>query len=77
LEQAPEILKGTGHNRGADYWSFGVLVYEMILGHTPFYSHDDSEICRKILSSSVTFDGKISKEAKDLVRQLLNRDPKT
>eukprot|EP00242_Pyramimonas_sp_CCMP2087_P014665 CAMPEP_0198203120 /NCGR_PEP_ID=MMETSP1445-20131203/6372_1 /TAXON_ID=36898 /ORGANISM="Pyramimonas sp., Strain CCMP2087" /LENGTH=907 /DNA_ID=CAMNT_0043874371 /DNA_START=201 /DNA_END=2924 /DNA_ORIENTATION=+ len=74
---APEILKGTGHNRGADYWSFGVLVYEMIIGHTPFYSHDDSEICRKILSSSVTFDGKISKEAKDFVRQLLNRDPKT
>jgi len=74
---APEILKGTGHNRGADYWSFGVLVYEMIHGDTPFSGKDDSETCRKILSVSVDFDSKISKEAKDLLKKLLNRDPKT
>eukprot|EP00238_Polyblepharides_amylifera_P006267 CAMPEP_0196579758 /NCGR_PEP_ID=MMETSP1081-20130531/24493_1 /TAXON_ID=36882 /ORGANISM="Pyramimonas amylifera, Strain CCMP720" /LENGTH=934 /DNA_ID=CAMNT_0041899429 /DNA_START=182 /DNA_END=2986 /DNA_ORIENTATION=+ len=71
---APEILKGTGHNRGADYWSLGVLIYEMIFGYTPFGADDDSEICRNILSGSLGFDGKISKDAKDLIRKLLNRD---
>mmetsp|Transcript_15058 Transcript_15058/g.29014 ORF Transcript_15058/g.29014 Transcript_15058/m.29014 type:complete len:788 (-) Transcript_15058:272-2635(-) len=71
---APEILKGTGHNNGADYWSLGVLIYEMIFGYTPFGADDDSEICRNILSASVSFDGRISKEAKDLIKKLLNRD---
>jgi serine/threonine protein kinase len=72
--QAPEILKGTGHNNGADYWSLGVLIYEMLFGYTPFGSDDDSEICRNILSGSLQFEGKLSKEGKELIKKLLNRD---
>ena len=35
---SPEIILGRGHNAGADHWAFGVLVYEMIAGYTPFAS---------------------------------------
>lgn len=74
---APEVLRGTGHGKGADYWSLGVLIYEMIMGYTPFGADDDSEICRNILSGMIDFeDGRITKEAKDLIRKLLNRDPR-
>lgn len=35
---APEVILGKGHNRPADWWSYGILVYEMIFGIPPFYS---------------------------------------
>jgi len=35
---APEIITGVGHSQSADYWSFGILIYEMLFGIPPFYS---------------------------------------
>mmetsp|Transcript_28736 Transcript_28736/g.13303 ORF Transcript_28736/g.13303 Transcript_28736/m.13303 type:complete len:126 (+) Transcript_28736:786-1163(+) len=37
---SPEILTGKGHNRQADWWSFGTLIYEMIVGIPPFYNQN-------------------------------------
>lgn len=47
---APEIIHGKGHNKAVDYWALGILVYEMIIGHTPFAdaSNNHLKIYKKI-----------------------------
>ena len=46
---APEILTNTGHNHAADYWSLGILVYELLTKSTPFRAKDDVSIYKGIL----------------------------
>jgi len=41
---APEIILNQGHNHAADWWSFGILIYEMIVGIDPFTSDDPIKI---------------------------------
>lgn len=75
---APEIITGEGHNKAADWWSFGILIYEMLYGLPPFYHQNQNTMFNLIRDSDVRFSSKIetSDEVKDLILKLLNKDQK-
>jgi len=71
---APEIIRGTGYGMGVDWWALGVLIFEMLAGYSPFYSHLPLEIYKNILRGSIRFSSCMSENAKDLLKGLLTRD---
>ncbi|KAH8193569.1 hypothetical protein TruAng_012265 [Truncatella angustata] len=74
---APELLMGQGYNKTVDWWTLGVLLYEMLTGLPPFYDENTNEMYRKILGEPLHFPGPevVPPAAKDLLTRLLNRDP--
>jgi serum/glucocorticoid-regulated kinase 2 len=72
---APELLMGHGYNKTVDWWTLGVLLYEMLTGLPPFYDENTNEMYRKILSEPLHFSDVVPPAAKDLLQRLLDRDP--
>ncbi|KAH8554140.1 kinase-like domain-containing protein [Umbelopsis sp. PMI_123] len=72
---APELLLGHGYTKTVDWWTLGVLLYEMLTGLPPFYDENTNEMYRKILQDELRFPDEVSDSARDLLRGLLNRDP--
>ncbi len=100
---APEILKGENYNYSLDWWCFGILLFEMLYGITPFYDNDSSIMFRRIKEEKVIFPDeinndkeevkfldeikyhkeevefldkiKISEDAKDIIKNLLQKNP--
>lgn len=72
---APEMLRRSGHNRTVDWYLLGVLLYEMLVGVPPYFSSDRDELFDNILKAPLRLPRAISTEAKDLIKQLLNRNP--
>lgn len=72
---APEIILSKGHNKGVDYWAFGVLIYEMLVGRSPFYDPDQMRLFKKIVQAKYTYpeNRSVSKFADDLIGSLLQR----
>jgi serum/glucocorticoid-regulated kinase 2 len=73
---APELLLGQGYTKVVDWWTLGVLFYEMLTGLPPFYDQDTNEMYRKILQDPLRFPDDMDREARSLLQGLLNRDPK-
>mmetsp|Transcript_25783 Transcript_25783/g.46519 ORF Transcript_25783/g.46519 Transcript_25783/m.46519 type:complete len:936 (+) Transcript_25783:465-3272(+) len=74
LYLAPEVILSRGHDKGADYWSLGCLMYEMILGQTPFYDHNIDQITlfKRIVHGRYRFPtNAFSDEAQDLISGML------
>ena len=73
---APEIISGEGHDANADWWSYGILIYEMLFGIPPFFNDNNEKMFELILNSEVRFPKKIkvSDEAKDFICKLLVKD---
>ncbi|KAI8811882.1 kinase-like domain-containing protein [Cladochytrium replicatum] len=72
---APELLLGQGYTKVVDWWTLGILLYEMITGLPPFYDENVNEMYRKILTDELKFPDDMSDTARDLLSKLLNRDP--
>ena len=75
---APELLLGNGYNKTVDWWTLGILLYEMLTGLPPFYDENTNEMYRKILSEPLHFPGPdiVPPAARDLLTKLLDRDPR-
>ncbi|KRX01998.1 Protein kinase-like domain [Pseudocohnilembus persalinus] len=75
---APEIINGSGYDKSIDYWSLGVILYIMLCGFPPFHNENAEELFDIIKQGKYEFPSPawddISKEAKDLIKGLLNVD---
>ncbi|KAF8755080.1 Haspin like kinase domain [Rhizoctonia solani] len=72
---APELLLGKGYTKSVDWWTLGVLLYEMLTGLPPFYDENTNEMYRKILQDPLRFGDEIGPDARSLLTGLLTRDP--
>ncbi|PLN79729.1 Pkinase-domain-containing protein [Aspergillus taichungensis] len=74
---APELLLGNGYTKAVDWWTLGVLLYEMLTGLPPFYDENTNDMYRKILQEPLTFPSSdvVPPAARDLLSRLLDRDP--
>ena len=72
---APEIVAGLGHNQAVDWWSLGILLYELTVGIPPFYSTNVNEMYNKIQHGVLRFPPFLSDDCKNVIVGLLNRDP--
>ncbi|KAF9563708.1 Pkinase-domain-containing protein [Agrocybe pediades] len=75
---APEILLDEhGYSKIVDFWSLGVLLFEMCCGWSPFYAEDTQQMYKNICFGKIRFPkGVICDEGKQFVKGLLNRNPK-
>ncbi|XP_027693044.1 protein kinase C delta type isoform X2 [Vombatus ursinus] len=72
---APEILQGLKYTFSVDWWSFGVLLYEMLIGQSPFHGDDEDELFESIRVDTPHYPRWITKESKDILEKLFERDP--
>jgi serum/glucocorticoid-regulated kinase 2 len=76
---SPEVIMQKGYNRPADWWSLGILAYEMLFGNPPFYSHDVQEMYKKTVTTPLRFpkQSNVSRLAQDFCAGLLVKSAKT
>ncbi|CAN1134147.1 Serine/threonine-protein kinase AtPK2/AtPK19 [Linum perenne] len=67
---APEIIQGKGHDKAADWWSVGVLLYEMLTGKPPFIGGNREKIQKKIVTEKMKLPTFLSSEAHSLLKGL-------
>uniref|UniRef100_A0A8C0YLD9 Ribosomal protein S6 kinase n=1 Tax=Cyprinus carpio carpio TaxID=630221 RepID=A0A8C0YLD9_CYPCA len=72
---APEVVNRQGHTHSADWWSFGVLMFEMLTGSLPFQGKDRKETMSLILKARLGMPQFLSTEAQSLLRALFKRNP--
>ncbi|KAG6973657.1 hypothetical protein JG688_00003427 [Phytophthora aleatoria] len=78
---APEALAQSAdgsrnYGKAYDWWSLGVVIYEMLVGESPFYDENEHKMLSRIAYSDVVFPSDFPRDAYDLVKGLLCKDPK-
>ncbi|KAI7900540.1 kinase-like domain-containing protein [Cokeromyces recurvatus] len=75
---APEVIKGNGHTSTVDWWTLGILIYEMLIGYTPFKGSTRDETFEQILHNSIVFPedhfNPLTSTCKSFIRQLLTKN---
>uniref|UniRef100_A0A673AXM5 Protein kinase C n=1 Tax=Sphaeramia orbicularis TaxID=375764 RepID=A0A673AXM5_9TELE len=72
---APEILLGQKYSTSVDWWSFGVLLYEMLIGQSPFHGRDEEELFQSIRTDDPVYPRWLTRDAKDILIKLFVREP--
>ncbi|KAI3997604.1 hypothetical protein MKX01_011021 [Papaver californicum] len=72
---APEILQSKGHNKDADWWSVGVLLYEMLTGQPPYTHANRQKLQQKIIKEKFKLPPFLTSEAHSLLKALLQKEP--
>ncbi|KAF0902669.1 hypothetical protein E2562_018297 [Oryza meyeriana var. granulata] len=77
---APEVARGGGHGAGVDWWAYGVFLYELLYGRTPFVGATNEATLRNIVRRPLEFPCAASPHdaaARDLIARLLDKDPRS
>ncbi|NXM08982.1 PKN2 kinase, partial [Tyrannus savana] len=72
---APEVLTDISYTRAVDWWGLGVLIYEMLVGESPFPGDDEEEVFDSIVNDEVRYPRFLSAEALAIIRKLLRKCP--
>lgn len=71
---APEVISTKPYNKSVDWWSFGIYIYEMLAGYTPFYDANAMKTYENILNAELKFPPFFHPDAQDLLSKLIMRD---
>ncbi|KAF7494294.1 Serine/threonine-protein kinase N [Sarcoptes scabiei] len=72
---APEVLTDNTYTRAVDWWGFGVLIFEMLVGESPFPGDDEEEVFDLIVHEEVKYPKFLSLEAVSIMRRLMRKSP--
>eukprot|EP00002_Diphylleia_rotans_P035644 TRINITY_DN7799_c0_g1_i2.p1 TRINITY_DN7799_c0_g1~~TRINITY_DN7799_c0_g1_i2.p1 ORF type:complete len:497 (+),score=96.49 TRINITY_DN7799_c0_g1_i2:110-1600(+) len=72
---APEILENCGYTKSVDWWSVGILLYEMLVGQTPFLCANHQEMYRRIVTGRLKMPESLAPYAQSLIIGLLEKEP--
>lgn len=75
---SPEVISGEGHGFMTDWWSYGIVIYELLFGKAPFHEGGTERILDLIVSSNLRFDSKVklTPSTKEFLNKLLRKNPK-
>lgn len=73
---APEMILDKPYTKDVDWWGFGILLYEMLVGTTPFYSENPNSVYRAAVMNEPEFPPTVSQKAQNLIVKLLQKEPK-
>ena len=68
---APEVIGGEGHGRAVDWWTLGVLIYEMLAASPPFFDEDPMKTYAKIMNGAIQYPPHFKRASVDIIKKLL------
>ena len=71
---APEVIRNTGHGTAVDWWAFGILIYEFLVGQPPFWDQNPMKIYEQIVEGRVRYPSAMSHDARDIIGGLCTVD---
>ncbi|EFN50433.1 hypothetical protein CHLNCDRAFT_55895, partial [Chlorella variabilis] len=71
---APEVISGRGHGKAVDWWSVGILLFEMLNGMPPFRAKGRQQLQKLITTAKFKLPSYLSSEVQSLVKGLLQKD---
>jgi len=72
---APEIIHYQPYDKSVDWWAYGVLLYEMLVGQPPFDGEDEEELFAAITDHNVSYPKGLSREAREICKAFLTKNP--